>query len=69
MLRLAQHSAGPHVRLDRVRRERPFGEFADDQPLETRGVQEFLRLRIERGEIEGHENVDLAVLDLEFEPV
>ena len=68
VLRLAQHSAGPHVRLDRIRRERPFGEFADDQPLKPRGGQEFLRLRIERGEIEGHENVGLAVLDLELQP-
>src|SRR5689334_21408101 len=31
-------------------------------------VKSFLGLRIEGGEIEGHENVCLAVLDLEFQP-
>ncbi len=31
VLRLAQHSASPHVRRDWVGRKRPLGEFADNQ--------------------------------------
>ena len=68
VLRLAQHAASPHVRVDRVRRECPFGEFADHQCLEASGSQEFLRLWIERSEVESYQKVGLAVLDLELQP-
>ncbi len=62
-----QHALRRHERLHRTRRERVFGEFADDEPLQPRRGEKLLRLRVERGEVEGDEDVRLAVLDLEFE--
>ncbi len=64
---LRQHVLRRHERLHRPGREREFGELADDEPLQPRRVEKLLRLRIERGDVEGDEHVRLAVLDLEFE--
>ena len=68
-LHLRQHARRGHVRLDRVRRDREFGELADYHRLQPRGLEELLGLRIGRGEVHGDENVGLAVADLEFERV
>ena len=67
VLDFRQHALRRHERLHRSRRERVLGEFADDEPLQPRRGQELLRLRVERGDVEGDEHVRLAVLDLEFE--
>ena len=61
------HALRRHERLHRARRERVLGEFADDERLQPARGEKLFRLRIERGEVQGHEDVRLAVLDLEFE--
>ena len=58
---LRQHVLRRHERFHRPRRERVFGEFADDEPLQPRRAEKLLRLRIERGDVEGDEDVRLAV--------
>ena len=67
VLDLSQHSRGRHLRFDRPWRGRHLGEFADDQCLEAGGREQFLRLRIERGEVERDKDVGLAVFDFQLE--
>ena len=68
-LHLRHHARRGHVRLDRVWRDREFRKLADYHRLQPRGLEELLGLRIGRGEVDGDENVSLAVADLEFERV
>ena len=64
---LRQHVLRRHEGLHRPRRERIFGEFADDERLQPRRGEQLFRLRIDRRSVEGDENVRFAVLDFEFE--
>ena len=67
MLDLGQHSGSGHLRLDRTGRGRHLGEFADDEFFEAGRCEQLLGLGIERGEVERHQDVGLAVIDLELE--
>ena len=66
-LDLGEHSRGGHLRFDGSGRRRHLREFANDQRFEAGRSEQFLRLRIERGEVERDEDVGLAVIDLRLE--
>ena len=67
VLDLGQHACRRHLRLDRPGRGRHLGELADDQRFETGRSEQFLGLRIERGDVETDKDVGLAVFDLQLE--
>ena len=63
---LRQHLLRRHEGFHRARRERVFGEFSDNEPLQPRRAEKLLGLRIERCEVEGDEDIRVAVADLEL---